>query len=100
MIFVGLERGAHAACLWDKSTNRILVSGDVKYNEDVFPAALPSHPIPAGNPTHIVVHFPDPTDSFDPPSFPETSLTDPHDATDLLTSDNTIEATSSHPDPS
>lgn len=37
MIFVGLEDNARAARLWDKSTGRILVTGDVIYRENIFP---------------------------------------------------------------
>lgn len=38
LIFLGLEPGAWAARLWDKTTHRIIVNGDVQYQEDIFPA--------------------------------------------------------------
>ena len=41
-IFVGLEHGARAARLWDKATGRIFVTGDVIYQEDIFPALHPT----------------------------------------------------------
>lgn len=42
-IFVGLEEGAHAVRLWDKQTNRILVTGNVVHREDVFPGLDKTH---------------------------------------------------------
>lgn len=42
LIFVGLEPNARASRLWDKSTSRVLVTGDVLYREDVFPAHDPN----------------------------------------------------------
>lgn len=42
-IFVGLEEGAHAVCLWDKYTRRIFVTGNVIHQEDTFPALDKDH---------------------------------------------------------
>lgn len=36
-IFVGLEEGAHAVRIWDKQTNRILVTSNASHREDIFP---------------------------------------------------------------
>lgn len=60
MIFIGLGRGARADRLWDKSTGRVLVSGDVRYQETVFPASLdrPTNHTDS-TPTSITVQFPD-----------------------------------------
>lgn len=41
-IFVGIESNARAVRLWDKSTSRILVTGDVIHREDNFPARDPT----------------------------------------------------------
>lgn len=38
MIFVGLEPGSNAYRLWDKSTRRITVSADLRFDETSFPA--------------------------------------------------------------
>lgn len=37
-IFVGLEHNARAARLWDKGSRKVMITGDVKYMEDLFPA--------------------------------------------------------------
>lgn len=39
MIFVGLETGSNAYRLWDKKTQRIVISADVTFDEKSFPAA-------------------------------------------------------------
>lgn len=66
LIFVGLERGARAAQLWDPQTSRILVSGDIVCREDVFPATLTATTAEQHNPpSHVSLIF---------PSYPDTSL--------------------------
>lgn len=63
MVFVGLERGARADRLWDKSSGRIWVSGDVKHCEDVFPATLHSdHREKLTTPDTIPLQFPNLTE--------------------------------------
>lgn len=42
MVFVGLEDNARAARLWDKSTGRILITGDAVYRENIFPGLITS----------------------------------------------------------
>lgn len=59
MIFVGIEHGARACRLWDPETTRVLVSGDVKYQEDEFPGnSKKSHTSPAQTPHHVTLTFP------------------------------------------
>lgn len=38
MVLVGLEPGSNTYRLWDKSTRRIIISSDVKFDEEQFPA--------------------------------------------------------------
>lgn len=42
-IFVGIEANARAWRLWDKTTKRILVTGDADFRETIFPAADKTH---------------------------------------------------------
>lgn len=62
LIFVGLEPGGRAARLWDKSSQRIVVSGDVRYREDIFPAKIPSQYSPLPQPLQCA-DFPPELDS-------------------------------------
>lgn len=59
LIFVGLERGARAARLWDPETSRILVSGDILCREEVFPGRTPTKQSnPNDAPDHVSIVFP------------------------------------------
>lgn len=59
LIFVGLEPGARAARLWDKQTKRILVTGDVKYHTNVFPAQDQSKSPTPNTTLSVPVYFDD-----------------------------------------
>lgn len=56
MIMVGIEPGSNAYRLWDKSTRRIVISSDVRFNELSFPAV--GHPLTPSN-SQIIDVFPD-----------------------------------------
>lgn len=56
MIFVGLEAGSNAYTLWNKKLQKIVISADVKFDENTFPAA--AHPLKPSQ-TQIVDIFPD-----------------------------------------
>lgn len=76
-IFVGIEPNARAWRLWDKQSQRIFITGDAIFLEDVFPAA--DHPT-----------SPSVSDSFTHPVFQDAvdSITHTHDS---ITSDHHIE---------
>ena len=40
MVFVGYESGSKGYCLWNPKTRSIVVSGDVTFNESIFPARV------------------------------------------------------------
>jgi len=56
MVLVGLEPGSNAYRLWDKTTRRIVISSDVKFDENSFPAT--NHALTPSR-TQIVDVFPD-----------------------------------------
>lgn len=81
MIFVGLEPGSNAYRLWDKSTRRIIVSADVKFDENSFPAA--GHSLTPTN-DQIIDLFPDmlanlPVNHIEPSTVIENNTKDPDD---------------------
>ena len=45
MIFVGYESGSKAYRLWDPKSHRIVISSDVQFNEEEFPALPPPEPV-------------------------------------------------------
>ena len=45
MIFVGYESGSKAYHLWDPKSHRIVISSDVQFNEEEFPALPPPEPV-------------------------------------------------------
>ena len=45
MIFVRYESGSTAYRLWDPKSHRIVISSDVQFNEEEFPALPPPEPI-------------------------------------------------------
>lgn len=61
MIFVGLEPGSNAYRLWDKKTRKIVVSSDVTFDEQDFPAKHPEH-----SPSHQTISSAFPDDLFTP----------------------------------
>lgn len=73
VIFVGLKPGGHAARLWDKSPQRIMVSGDVQYQEDIFPAHQETTSTPVKNSLACSMFPPDlesTIDNLEPSSSP------------------------------
>lgn len=76
MVVVGLEPGSNAYRLWDKTTRRIVISSDVKFDESCFPATGHLFTPPS---SHIEDTFPDilatlPTNEpLDPPTSQEES---------------------------
>lgn len=56
MILVGIEPGSNAFRLWDKISHRIVVSADVRFDENHFPAVGHSH---TPSTTQIDDSFPD-----------------------------------------
>lgn len=56
MVMVGFEPGSNAYCFWDKSSQKIVISSDVKFDETCFPATR--H---ASTPTMLQINdiFPD-----------------------------------------
>lgn len=56
MIMVGLEPGSNAYRLWDKGSQRIVISADIRFNELHFPATGHSLTPPS---MQIVDNFPD-----------------------------------------
>lgn len=96
MIFVGLERGARAARLWDPITSRILVTGDISCREDVFPAKIDANDNDKHTPpTHVSLSFPAYLDS-DVPSSP-TPVPGLHQ--DDLSEPDTVDADHQPPEP-
>ena len=45
MIFVGYKSGSKAYRLWDPKSHRIVISSDIQFNEEEFPALLPPEPV-------------------------------------------------------
>ena len=45
MIFVGYESGSKAYRLWDPKSHRIVISSDVQFNKEEFPALPPPEPV-------------------------------------------------------
>ena len=45
MIFVGYESRSKAYRLWDPKSHRIVISSDVQFNEEEFPALPPPKPV-------------------------------------------------------
>ena len=45
MIFVGYESGSKAYRLWDPKSHWIVISSDVQFNEEEFPALPPPEPV-------------------------------------------------------
>ena len=45
MIFVGYKSGSKAYHLWDPKSHRIVISSDVQFNEEEFPALPPPEPV-------------------------------------------------------
>lgn len=97
MIFAGLEHSARADRLWNKSSNRILVSGDITHCEDVFPGAVPPYvPTTSHSATSISVQFPNISDDICRPDYPTPSppaslLDDPQVTGDLESANNICE---------
>ena len=45
MIFIGYKSRSKAYCLWDPKSHRIIISSDVQFNEEEFPALPPPEPV-------------------------------------------------------
>lgn len=82
MIFVGLERGARADRLWDKSSGKILVSGDVKHREEIFPATIhPGRQDTSSTPDTVLLQLPTLYDEDCRPPDPNQNNTHDHPIT-------------------